>query len=635
VTRREPPSSWPTISAAVAVEAEPRRLVVVSSMHDSKKQTLDNHLISGIRRVLDPMETPGALDMSEALLTDTRLDGRYVVEEGLGRGAFAFTYRARDEKRGVTVAIKELFPENCQRLGLHVLPRNSAGADLLSRSVKWFSDEAQILRGFRDPRIVEVRETFSQNGTIYVVLEYLAGNNLEEEARAAGGTLPPSHVQRLLKEILLGLEVVHSGKFLHRDLKPSNVMSTRDGRTVLIDFGAAREHRKVATHTASTMMFTWDYAAPEQLIPGSSKTAATDLYAVGGIGFRLLMGVPIKRWEGEVARGDLERLGAPTLIDTIGWALQEEPRDRPRSAAEMRAALENLRRPGRGAFDTPRRRVPRPGPSPPKRSDQFGRASRRARAQKPKVMTSEARWLARHAPWPLALLVAAPGLVLPLLTGALYAALVLAGAVILGLGKAMRDAAGSRRVTAATLLFLLPRFFARVAGGSFVGLIYALAALMVLALTVAVGAALAAGYSVAQVIVLGQALTHASFVEGLNEALPRTAVTAPIVLLLAPRMSKEGGVVRRAALRAASITEASVAVLWLVGMGLPLLVILYFACNTWAPFKNYTQACRWAEARVAFVAHTGDATARARAQEEIRRSVPCSKAAGRYWFNSH
>ena len=136
-------------------------------MHDSKKQTLDRHLISEIRRVLDPMETPGALDMSEALLTDTRLDGRYVVEEGLGRGAFAFTYRARDEKLGETVAIKELFPENCQRRGLQVLPRNPAGADLLSRSVKWFSDEAQVLRGFRDPRIVEVRETFSQNGTIY------------------------------------------------------------------------------------------------------------------------------------------------------------------------------------------------------------------------------------------------------------------------------------------------------------------------------------------------------------------------------------------------------------------------------------------------------------------------------------
>jgi len=151
----------------------------------------------------------------------------------------------------------------------------------------------------------------------------------------------------------------------------------------------------------------------------------------------------------------------------------------------------------------------------------------------------------------------------------------------------MREGAGSRRVTAATLLFLLPRFLVRVAGSSFLGLIYALAALVLLALTVGVGAALAAGYSVAQVIVLGQELNHASFVEGLNGAFPRTVVTAPIVLLLASRMNKEGGIVRRAALRAARITEASVAVLWLAGAGLPVLVILYFACNTWAPFKNY------------------------------------------------
>ncbi len=582
------------------------------------------------------MEHPPAFDTSEALPIHTRLDARYVVEKVLGRGAFAFTYRARDEKREETVAIKELFPENCERQGLQVLPRNSAGADLLSRSIKWFSDEAQVLRGFQDPRIVEVRETFSQNGTTYVVLEYLTGSNLEEEARAAGGTLSPPAVQWVLQEILLGLEVVHRSNFLHRDLKPSNVMRTRDGRTVLIDFGAAREHRKVATHTASTMMFTWDYAAPEQLIPGSLKTPATDLYAVGGTGFRLLMGMPIKRWEGQVARSDLKHLGAPNLVDTIGWALQEEPRDRPRSAADMRAALENLRKPGRGAFDSPRRRVPRSGPSPAKRGNRVdNRASRRAKRRKPTEVTGEARWLARHASWPLALLAATPSLVLPLLTGGIYAALVLAGAVLFGLFRAMREAASSRPVTSATLLFLLPRFLVRVAGNSFLGFFYALGALMLLALTVAVGAAVAVGYSVAQVIVHGQELTHASFVEELNDALPRTVVAVPIVLLLASAMSKEGGVVRRAALNAARITEASVAVLWLAGVGLPLLVILSFACNTWAPFNNYTQACRWVEARVAFVAHTEDAGARAGSEEEIRRSVSCDKAAGRRWLDSH
>lgn len=195
--------------------------------------------------------------------------------------------------------------------------------------------------------------TFNANNTTYVVMRYLDGVNLEHHAQAAGGCLPAAEVGGILREILLGLQEVHDGGIVHLDLKPSNIMRTSSGGIVLIDFDAAKEHR-AAGATASTVLFTRDYAPPEQFDPRAEKTNPTDLFAVGGIGFRLLMGAPIGHFDDQGGLGEqlaARSQGQPALARVIGWALQRDPAARPRSALQMRAALEGAGKPGRGIFD--------------------------------------------------------------------------------------------------------------------------------------------------------------------------------------------------------------------------------------------------------------------------------------------
>lgn len=91
------------------------------------------------------MSAPSASESSAALPPGTLVD-RYLIEALLGRGGFAFTYRARHRQSGETVAIKELFPQDCRRVGDEVQPASPDGEDLLARSPKWFREEALILR---------------------------------------------------------------------------------------------------------------------------------------------------------------------------------------------------------------------------------------------------------------------------------------------------------------------------------------------------------------------------------------------------------------------------------------------------------------------------------------------------------
>src|ERR1700679_3707564 len=176
------------------------------------------------------------------LPSGTLLDGRYEIAHTLGRGGFAFTYRAYDQRAGETVAIKEVFPSDCRRTGRKVEPLTAKAAEALQNSPRWLRNEARVLRGFNDRSIVEVRETFEEHETVYVVMEFIDGVNLEEEAQTSGGRLSPQETTRRLRRILHALKVVHGENVLHRDLKPSNVMREHgSGRIVLIDFGAAGE----------------------------------------------------------------------------------------------------------------------------------------------------------------------------------------------------------------------------------------------------------------------------------------------------------------------------------------------------------------------------------------------------------
>src|SRR5262245_60362843 len=155
----------------------------------------------------------------------TRL-GPYEVQSPIGTGGMGQVYRARDTRLDRRVAIKVL-PEH--------LARNR---DLRRRFVR----EARAVSGLSHPHICVLHDIGTQDGTDYLVLEYLEGESLS--VRLKKGPLPLDQVLRIGIEIGDALDKAHMHRLIHRDIKPGNVMLTKAGAK-LLDFGLARKARPI------------------------------------------------------------------------------------------------------------------------------------------------------------------------------------------------------------------------------------------------------------------------------------------------------------------------------------------------------------------------------------------------------
>ena len=226
------------------------------------------------------------------LPSGTGLDGgKFTIVRVLGRGGFGITYEGYDETLHRAVAIKELFPEGAvRRGGLVAVPsiRQSAFQEERTQVV----DEARRVASLKSSNIVEIYSTVQENDTVYIVMEFLRGHSLEHEIHQSG-SLKVDDVQAIALALCDALQTVHGQHMLHRDIKPANVMLTDDGRTILIDFGAAREFvlHRTSQHTR---LLTADYAAPEQYATEARFGPYTDIFSLGATLFHALSGSPPK-----------------------------------------------------------------------------------------------------------------------------------------------------------------------------------------------------------------------------------------------------------------------------------------------------------------------------------------------------
>src|SRR5437588_1611691 len=196
--------------------------------------------------------------MSELKLLQCRLDGRYDIEECLGRGSYAEIYMARD-----LAATDEEFRKVVIK-ALNVLLQGYQDPDLERTLIQNFQNEAIALDRVRHPNIISRLghgTAIDLNGTAfhYIVLEYLSGGDMAKLIRAE--PLPLERATFYLQQVCAGLAHAHEGGVIHRDIKPQNLLLTGDRETVKIaDFGVARLE---ATDGAITRVGTNIYAAPE------------------------------------------------------------------------------------------------------------------------------------------------------------------------------------------------------------------------------------------------------------------------------------------------------------------------------------------------------------------------------------
>src|ERR1044072_8822057 len=198
--------------------------------------------------------------MSELKLLQCRLDGRFDIEECLGRGSYAEIYLAHDtaatDERVRSVVIKPL----------NVLLQGYQDTELEQTVIQNFQDEAVALDRVRHPNIISRLghgTALDLNGTAfhYLVLEYLSGGDLAKLCRNE-----PLSIERALsylQQVSSGLAHAHECGVIHRDIKPQNLLLTADQETVKIaDFGVAKLE---AADGAITRVGTNIYAAPEQI----------------------------------------------------------------------------------------------------------------------------------------------------------------------------------------------------------------------------------------------------------------------------------------------------------------------------------------------------------------------------------
>jgi serine/threonine-protein kinase len=240
------------------------------------------------------------------------LNGRFRLEEQIGSGGMSTVYRAFDPTLERWVAIKLMHRDI------------SHDPDQLER----FRREARAVARLSHPHLVTVIDAGEDEGTPFIVFEYVEGETLKERIRRLG-RLPVGEAVAYAIEIGRALSAAHAEKLVHRDVKPQNVLVDAEGRAKVTDFGIARSLEAQGLTAAGRVLGTTDYVSPEQAL-GHDVTEQSDVYSLGIVLYEMLTGeVPF--------RGDTQ---VAVAMQHVQEPLPDVQKLRPEISAALAAVIE-------------------------------------------------------------------------------------------------------------------------------------------------------------------------------------------------------------------------------------------------------------------------------------------------------
>jgi serine/threonine protein kinase len=284
------------------------------------------------------------------LSPDTMIGGYRIVRK-VAAGGFGLVYLAVDPD-GQQVAVKEYLPSSlATRAPGELLPQvQPEKLSLYRLGLKSFFEEGRSLAQISHPSVVSVLNFFRENETVYMVMNYLEGAALQDFIVTArdlkqSKVFRESTIRSLFDEILRGLRIVHQHKMLHLDIKPANIFITDDNKSVLIDFGAARE---VLSKEGNFIrpMYTPGFAAPEMYRRDASMGPWTDIYAIGACIYACMQGYPpneapqrLEKDRIAIALARLRGVYSDNLIEVVEWCMSLDPLSRPQSVFALQKEL--------------------------------------------------------------------------------------------------------------------------------------------------------------------------------------------------------------------------------------------------------------------------------------------------------
>jgi eukaryotic-like serine/threonine-protein kinase len=320
------------------------------------------------------------------LTAGTKL-GPYEIQSPLGAGGMGEVYRARDTRLDRTVAVKVL--------ASHL----SSSPELKQRMER----EGRAISSLNHPHICQLYDIGSQNGTDYLVMEFLEGETLAERLRK--GAMPLAEVLKIGIAVAEALAVAHRQGIVHRDLKPGNIMLTKGGAK-LMDFGLAKplgvqsagsgsgtappSFTAAATMsgpspltpltTAGSIIGTIQYMAPEQ-IEGKEADERSDIFAFGAVLYEIVAGKRPFQGKSQISLASsilendpepiskLKPATPPSFEHVVTTCLQKNPEDRYLAAHDIKLELQWI------AADRSSPAVPAATPAPSKRNERIGWAA--------------------------------------------------------------------------------------------------------------------------------------------------------------------------------------------------------------------------------------------------------------------
>lgn len=291
---------------------------------------------------MDKSSLPETVASRHPFLTaDTVLQNRYRVVRQLGSGGMGAVYEAIDGRLDSTVAIKETF-----------------SAD--ERLRRQFEQEARLLAQLHHPNLPRVSDYFTEDGRAFLVMQFIAGDDLAQIISLQPGPFPQNQVIAWADQLLDALIYLHTRdrQIIHRDIKPHNLKLTASGQIALLDFGLAKTHgpdHSTTQSSNSVFGFTRRYSPIEQ-IQDEGTSPQSDIYALGATLYHLI--TRIKPPDALARAGALANSQAdpllpankicaavgPEISEILNKALSLNAGDRYKDAGEFREALKRVGR---------------------------------------------------------------------------------------------------------------------------------------------------------------------------------------------------------------------------------------------------------------------------------------------------